>query len=143
MYCVIIKDHTRQIHLVVHKTVYVDDAAQICEEEAIDVVLRHEGVNYFNSLRKNLVLKKRQKFLPVGYSVVKSKSHLPKYTVFYKEPNGMILHGAIKKLFTFFVVKYPIFFEDKRESEMESIWQCNYELVLDELLKKKKIDESN
>ena len=137
MYHVIIKDHLKQIHLVVHKTVYVDDAAQICEEEAIDVVLRHEGVNYFNSLRKNLILKKRQKFLPVGYSVVKSKSHLPKYTIFYKEPNGMFLHGAIKKLFTYFVVKYPVIYDTERISEMELQWQCKYESLLKELKEKK------
>lgn len=137
MYHVIIKDHLKQIHLVFHKTVYVDDAAQVCEEEAIDVVLRHEGVNYFNSLRKNLILKKRQKFLPVGYSVVKSKSHLPKYTIFYKEPNGMFLHGAIKKLFTYFVVKYPVIGDTERISEMDSEWQCSFKLVLGELKEKK------
>ncbi len=137
MYFVVVTDHIKQLNNVVYKTVYVDDAAQICEEEAIDVVLRKEGENYFKNLKANMSLRKRQKFLPVGYSVVKSKSHLPKYTVFNKEPNGIILHGSIKKLFTFFVVKYPAKIEYERISEMDIDERCYFNSVLDELKKKK------
>jgi hypothetical protein len=137
MYFVVMTDHVNQINNVIYKTVYVDDAAQICEIEAADMVVCKEGIKYLDSFKTNLSLRKRHKFLPVGYSVVKSKSHLPRYTVFHKGENGIILHGAIKKLYTFHVIKCSVGFDEKRVSEMGNVERADFDAVLYELTKKK------
>lgn len=130
MYCVFVTNHKTQIQTLLHETIWVDDAAQICEEKALELVFSKEGINYSTNLKKNLNLKKRQKFLPEGYSVVKSKCHIPKYTVFHKEKNGYLSYGALTKLFTFFVVKYPNNCILTRESELSAVWKETLDTTL-------------
>jgi len=137
MFCVIATDHTRQIQELLHQTVWVDDAAQICEEAAMDIVIREEGISHLERMKQTLSLKKRQKFLPEGYSVVRAKSHIPRYSVFFKAQNGYLYHGALKKLYTISVVRLPLPAPADRESEMEQHWCIVFNDVLSVLLDKK------
>ncbi len=154
MYHVVINDYKNKRQETIHKTVYVDDAMQRCEEAAVDIVLKIEGMNYLQKLEKHMHLRKRKSILPEGYSVIKSKSCFTKYTILYKEPNGYIRHGDLYKLFTVFVVKIKgsILPNVRDQSEMDSVSYENYSKFLEllpsayeafEIKKKINLEEPN
>lgn len=132
MYYVIINNYQEKYQQIVFSSSDYFCCKDFCENYAREQVTIHEGVKY--DFNKYLFVKKRKEHLPEGYSCVQSKDYFPKFTIFYKEANGYLYHGKLKKLKTVYIVKIPTTPPKIRTNKCPKIVMENFKFVLDELL---------
>ena len=100
MYKILSTNHQTKTQTELYKICYLDRAIELCEIEAINFVVAKEGEKYL----KRAFYRKAN--LPEGYSIVKNNNDfMGKYTVYFREKNGYLLRGEVKKIMTFITFK--------------------------------------
>lgn len=131
MYHVILNDYQKNTQSVLFKCSDYFTSCEFAKNFSEDFVLSNEGAKY--NYNKYISAKRRAKNLPNGYSISKSAGYFPKYTISFKEPNGYLYYGELKKIFTVFIVKIPIVHLPRDKSKMDVHVKAQYNECVREL----------
>lgn len=105
------------------------DAKEICQELVVEFVTKLEGIRY---LKKPVFYKKNA--LPKGYSIVdKSRDFYCKYTVFYKEPDGIVFSGNVKKIMSFMTFRHKPSPQVVIERPVPGAFSREFQAVIDQI----------
>jgi len=102
MYKIIVNDFVEKKQLEYGQGLRLLDAKDLCLEMTIDYVCKLEGIRYLN---KQIFYKKTS--LQKGYCITDNSCDLYcKYTVYHKDPNGIIYSGKVKKIISFMTFRH-------------------------------------
>lgn len=139
MYSILIKDYENKQSRFTNPVAHYSTAMDACEDLAFKFIWNREGERYFKSFPPSAFPSKQKNAIKKGYALIRKEDSIGlKLTVYYKEPNGFILSGELKKIIQFQTIqtgaKMP---EDgvARESEMEEFWLNLFDRVVEILNK--------
>lgn len=135
MYKIITNDFDRNIQSPLDTTyLYLTEAREGCIYQATEYILKFEGSRYLNKLFWD------KDYIRKGYAMVKKDTALStKITIYYKEPNGILYSGKLRKVISFETVKVEKdilhLFEDNPTTDFE--YNVEFAKVIKELKEKK------
>lgn len=130
MYNIIVNDYQNNTQFPeANYSLYLTEARELCIYLATEFILKYQGSTYLKQLFYEKTHTRK------GYFMVKKDTpHFTKITIFHKEPNGLFISGALKRIRSFVTVK-TMKTNIYDYSDYETDFECymDYDNVLTEL----------